>query len=142
MILFKINSKGFTDTMARLRERAIKKRPLMREIGGIMHDEVEENFDAQGRPAWKDLKDTTKAKRAAIGKWPGKILQVSGQLVNSIQVTTTENSAIVGTNKIYGPTHEFGDSRRKIPARPFLTLSNGSIKEIEDSVTRYLLGNQ
>lgn len=48
--------------------------------------------------------------------------KVTGDLRRSIghEVHPTELEAVVGTNLIYGATHEFGDPGRNIPARPYL----------------------
>ena len=139
MIEFRINSKGFNAAIRRLINQATDRRPLMAQIGGILHNEIEENFKAEGRPHWVDLQDSTKVSREAKNKWPGKILQVSGQLVGSIQIQSDNDEALAGTNKVYGPTHEFGDSRRNIPARPFLTIPEKAQDEIEDAIRRYVL---
>ena len=76
------------------------RRPLMRKIAGIMHDAVEKNFEAEGRPGWKP------SKRAIIQG--GKTLQDTGSLATSISQTYDNDKAIVGTNKIYAAIHQFG----------------------------------
>jgi phage gpG-like protein len=35
-------------------------RPLMKEIAGLMHNAVEENFEQEGRPRWKPSKRALK----------------------------------------------------------------------------------
>lgn len=75
--------------------------PLFHEISGIMHHEVEENFQAGGRdPHWPE------SQRAK--KHGGQTLIDSGQLVSSIQEFITANSAGVSTNKPYAAIHNFG----------------------------------
>lgn len=153
--------------------------PLMREISGILEDSTESNFAAQGRPAWPDLAPSTKRVRARKGKWPGQILQQSGQLASSIETDYSAMSAWAGTNKAYaaiqqlGGTirqyarsqrtywrvneqtgeigHRFvtkrrsnfsqwvtiGDHQIKIPARPYLHLTEGDLEKIGQAVTRF-----
>lgn len=80
----------------------------MRNIAGIMHAEVEDNFSAQGRPGWKPLSENTIAERQRLGYWPGRILQRTGELVTSITAESDANRALVGTNKIYAAILNFG----------------------------------
>lgn len=42
----------------------------------------------------------------------------------------------VGTNEVYGPTHQFGDGNRNIPARPFLGLPDAD--DVLDIVENHL----
>jgi phage gpG-like protein len=106
--------------------------------------------------------ESTKASRAAKGKWPGKMLQVSGQLASSITTAHTNNTAQVGTSVIYAAIHQFGGQTAphtiaakyakalawpgggfakkvnhpgsKIPARPFLPFtSEGGVPELQPS---------
>ncbi len=82
--------------------------PLMRNISGIMLDDVHENFEQEGRPAWRSLSEKTIKDRKSKGYWPGKILQRTGQLLKSITAKYDNNSAQVGTNKNYAAIHQFG----------------------------------
>lgn len=82
--------------------------PLLRNISGIMLDDVHENFEQEGRPAWRALSEKTIKDRQSKGYWPGKILQRTGQLLKSIISKYDNNSAQVGTNKNYAALHQFG----------------------------------
>ena len=129
--------------------------PLMENVAKTLASETSANFAAQGRPSWVPILESTKAARAKKGKWPGKMLQVSGALASSITTAHTSNTAQVGTNVIYAAIHQFGGQTAphtiaakyakalawpggfakkvnhpgsKIPARPFLpfTMTGGS----------------
>lgn len=104
-------------------------RPLMRSIAGIMMRAVEDNFEQEGRPKWKDLQPGTKAARAREGTWPGKILQRSGGLVSSMQQDFDAHQAVAGTNKIYAAIQNFGGrtSPHVIRPRTKRALSFGGI---------------
>lgn len=84
------------------------KNPLMKEIAALMLDEVYENFEQEGRPKWQSLSKSTIKERERKGFWPGKILQRTGQLLKSITSRYSNNSAEVGTNKVYAAIHQFG----------------------------------
>lgn len=89
--------------------------PLMRRISGILGSGIERNFAPGGRPQWQDLAESTKRSRARKGKWPGQILIVSSQLVNSIQEFFSGTVAGAGTNKIYAAIQNFGGTISQHP---------------------------
>ncbi len=70
------------------------------------------------------------------------LLQNEGHLVDSITHLVTGNSVEVGTNLVYGATHQVG--RGGIPARPFLGLSAENTADVlnvmDDWVTQQLKG--
>lgn len=144
MIQVVVNADGIQRLLADLKAKTNNLRPALVGIAGIMKDSTGENFDREGRPRWPDLADKTKEARKRKGKWPGKILQVSGQLALSISERVTSDSAIVGTNKRYAAIHQFGGraGRRNaadIPARPFLKIEKTDVQEAEKLLLRHLL---
>jgi phage virion morphogenesis protein len=157
MINAKIDYKPVMDALNRAASAMRNTRPLMGAVAGIMAGAVEDNFAQQGRPKWQDLKASTKLSRAKQGTWPGKILQRSGGLAASIQQSFSASQAIVGTNKVYARIQNDGGRTKphvirpkykralsfggivvrsvnhpgsNIPARPFLRLTPGDLREI------------
>lgn len=132
--------------------------PLMEDISRALLSETMMNFQFGGRPAWAGLSPVTLARRAHGG---GAILQDSGELKRSITATHTNDTATVGSNLKYAPTHqfgarqgEFGRSDRNtplpwgdIPARPFIPMDkNGDISHdgflaVREVVNGYLAGS-
>lgn len=112
MLESRVNDRGVTTLLRRLTARSTNLSPVMRQIAGIMHDAVEQNFEAEG-PGWQRLAGSTIRGRAKRGHWPGKILQESGQLVSSISSRSDAKSARVGTNKVQAAIlHSGGDVKR------------------------------
>ncbi|BCB96788.1 Mu-like prophage FluMu G protein 2 [Dissulfurispira thermophila] len=145
MIKIEIDDRKFKAEMEELIRRVTDRRALMRQIAGIMHYAVEENFAEQGRPRWLPLSPKTIAMRQKKGYWPGKILQMRGELAASITQQSDNDSAIVGTNKVYAAIHQFGGKAGRgkkvdIPARPFLKLTDEDLEEIKRAVVEYLKG--
>lgn len=103
-----IDDQDVLTLLAGLEARAGDMAPVMGEVAEAMLGAVEDNFEAQGRPAWEDLAKSTQRTRARLGHWPGPILQISGQLASSIQADHDALSASVGTNKVYAAIHQFG----------------------------------
>ncbi len=107
-------------------------------IAGSFNTIVEDNFDAQGRPAWAGLSPVTEARRKA-----GKILSQSGQLRDSIQPDSTDTEASISSSDPKAPTHQFGAKQGQygkssrggplpwgdIPARSFMPIDeNGNLQ--------------
>ena len=63
-IEIKIDDKEIQQLLNKLAAKTENIRPLMKNIGGIMMDSVEENFDKEGRPdKWQKLTHSTNQKR-------------------------------------------------------------------------------
>lgn len=143
MIEIKVEDKELQKLLKKLAEKSQNLRPLMKNIAGIMQDSVEENFEKEGRPAkWAPLAESTIKQRKKKGYWPGRILQRRGELATSTTSKYDENSALVGTNKVYAAIHQFGGNagrgkKVKIPARPFLMLGEKENTEIIQEIQNY-----
>lgn len=141
-IEIKVENQEILKALKRLSEKTKNLKPVMKNIAGIMMDSVEENFEQQGRPKWPGLSLATKKQRTKKGYWPGKILQMRGELAASITSDYGDDYAVVGTNKKYAAIHQFGgDAGRgkkvNIPARPYLTLGDDAVKEIHYNLLKY-----
>ena len=131
--------------------------PLMEDISRALLSETLLRFHFGGRPAWAGLSPVTLARRAHGG---GAILQVSGLLKKSINASHTDDTATVGSNLKYAPTHQFGAKMGQyghtakspipwgdIPARPFIPIDkNGDISydgflAVREVVNGYLAGS-
>lgn len=142
-IEIKLDNKAVEEALLEVAQKASDLRPLMKNIAGIMADYIEENFKEEGRPKWQDLSEKTKTARRKTGHYPGQILQVSGQLVMSITTQYDNESATIGSNKVYAAIHQLGGQAGKnkkvtIPARPFLKLTDDDFNEILDATEQYL----
>ncbi len=143
-IEIKIDNKDVERNLLELAQKGEDLRPLMKNIAGIFASATEENFKNEGRPGkWTELSEATKKQRTKQKKWPGQILQVSGQLASSISTQYDDESAIIGSNLDYAAIHQLGgDAGRgkkvKIPARPYLQLTDDDFNEILDATEHYL----
>lgn len=145
-----IDGQGFAGALNRALAAAQDMTPLMDDIAGILEDEAQSAFREERSPegdGWARLSQVTIALREKSGHWPGQILQRSGRLAQSISTQVTPTSATVGTNVIYAAVQQFGAARRefkgvapwgRIPARPFLGLSEDGRDEIRDLAERYV----
>lgn len=131
--------------------------PLMQDIAMLLEGSTKERFitktDPKGDP-WEKLSDLTIAL-----KGNAEILTDTSRLVDSITSFATGSSAVVGTNTIYAPTHQFGATitpkngthlkfgnndtfvslqQSTIPARPFLGISQQDEEDIIDLIHQYI----
>ena len=143
-IEIKIDNKEVLTRLQELASRGENLRPLMKNIAAIMSTATEDNFKDEGRPEkWVDLSETTKKQRQKIGKYPGQILQVSGQLASSVSTAYDDNSAVIGSNLAYAAIHQLGGQAGKnkkvtIPARPYLKLTDDNFEEILAETENFL----
>lgn len=140
--------------------------PVMAVIAGHLADSARESFNREAAPGgdpWAPLSPTTSAERTqprrtlpsgrVVGGYrAGPKLQRDGDLKNSILQDWDATSAIVGTNKDYATTQQFGAQRGafgtikrggpvpwgNIPARPFLGLWPEHAEEILADVRNYI----
>ena len=94
-----------------LKEKVRGNRGLMLAIAEELRVAVLKNFETEGArlgKKWASLRKSTIKQRESKGYWPGKILQRTGQLKNSIISRADETSAEVSTNLIYAAIHQYG----------------------------------
>lgn len=115
---------GLATIQRRMRQRSIRMknmRPANLAAATEIRKWVDKNFQAQGslhddpRLKWKELSQSTiKARRK--GKKPGnKILQDTGRLKNSFEISANDRFGTVKNRVNYSVVHEEGT--RKIPQR-------------------------
>ena len=143
-IEIKIDNNDVERKLLELAQKSENLRPLMKNIAGIFASATEENFKNEGRPdKWTELSEATKKQRTKQKKWPGQILQVSGQLASSISTQYDDESAVIGSNLDYAAIHQLGGQAGKnkkveIPARPYLKLTDDDFNEILDATKNFL----
>ena len=133
--------------LRRAKERLTHTRPLMAGISNLLLEALEDNFQQERDPdtgsPWPELALSTRQQRAKQGKWPGQILQVSGQLAASVTNDYDDTTATVSTGKEYAAIHHFGGMagrgrRVRIPARPFLGIGPQDKAAIVEMVESYI----
>ena len=143
-IEIKIDSQEVERKLQEIAKKTSDLKPLMKNIAGIFASAAEDNFAEEGRPdKWQDLSKVTKKQREKKGKWPGQILQVSGQLASSINTYYDNYSAVIGSNLEYAAIHQLGgqagrNKKVTIPARPYLKLTDEDLEEILFIVKEHL----
>lgn len=137
-----IDAKEVTDLLTGVLNRVHNRKPLMRELSEQMYEAVMKNFDTEGarlNTVWPSLNLKYAAYKAKKGLSPMKN-QATTQMIASIQTRADNDVALVFTNKVYAPTHQFGDPERNIPARPFMLINENDkaylLKTVKEFVVR------
>jgi phage gpG-like protein len=128
-------------TFERTKSRITSDTNVSKSIGKIVLFDVLENFESEGAKngtRWKELKESTIKQRKKKKKWPGKILNVTSRLRNSLGVGSNNGEVIIGSNVSYAKYIQGGTSFMK--AREFLPkeLSADALLDIEDSLLGFL----
>ena len=122
----------------RLAERLDDPTPVFQEIGAELVDSTVKRFDTfegpDGRP-WPPLAEKT---RRSKRKHKSKPLTLEGDLRDSFSAEADRAGLVVGTDRPYAATHQFGREESNIPARPFLGLSDADLALIDDLLREYL----
>lgn len=122
--------------------------PAMREIAGVLADATEDAFANEADPVtgnpWPALSDNYLAQNP--DRASGQMLQMTAAgLASSIQSENTNDSASVGTNKLYAALHQFGGlpdmapGPAAVPARPYLGMSTEDETEMLAIIGRHLI---
>jgi len=123
--------------------RALEKRvddmaPVYRDIGEYMLGSTQDRFrdeeDPEGKP-WEPLNDKYRRRKK---KNTDKILVLDGYMRDLLAYQADSESMQLGTNRIQGATHQFGDDSRNIPERAFLGFSAEDSDEILHIVQQHL----
>lgn len=146
MINVKIALRGQAALLKVLNELSLKAKDtsaLMARLATLGFRDIMDHFAKESGPdgKWSPLK----INRRRIGRYRKlrgarhKILQDKGRLRGSIQpvVESPHRAVIATTGVIYAATHQFGNKKRNIPARPFMWLSRQSKDTMFDVARKY-----
>lgn len=131
-----INDREVIAALRRLQSAGADMEPVFRSIGERLLINIRDGFSRQESPegvAWAPL---SPAYRARKKKNADKILTARGYLHDTLRYQASASGVEIGTDRIYGATHQFG--RDGIPARPFLGLSESSRQDILSIVSDHL----
>ena len=134
-----INLRGldpFKRTLGRLSPQRLER--LLDSVGAMLESQTRERLaegkkDPEGKP-WTPWSPDYAERRPP----KGGLLELSGDLIDSIAFETSASTVTVGSNMVYALTHHEGDSKRGIPARPYLGVSDDDLEDIGDVVMRFI----
>lgn len=127
-----------TEWMYAVLARASNPLPVMHKVSKDMKANVMLNFLSQGRPSWKPLTKQWVERKKRMG-YSTRILQMTGELKNSITSTATAKKATVYSDVPYSLYHEKGAPRAHIPQREFLMFPEGRLSTYSEWINNYIL---
>ena len=160
MINLELDDRELQRALSRLAARVSNLAPAMHRVAEVMDEGTRQHFQQERGPdgrKWQPLADATllahmrraspgglltrrgntraKAVTALAHK---KILRDSGRLSNELGREVTSLSAMLTSVQPYAATHQFGDARRNIPARPFFGFSGAIKADIRGALADYI----
>lgn len=113
------------------------------DIGRYVVDRTRDRIEAGVSPDGTPWPPLTEATRRSKHKNKDKPLQLEGDLFDSIKAEPSRTGVVVGSDRPYAATHQFGRpgggwGGSDIPARPFLGLSDEDIAEIDRIISARL----
>lgn len=127
-----------TEALKRLAEASGDMEAAFRDIGEALLNSHQERFTEQQSPdgeRWAPLSPKY-ARRKRENR--DKILILTGELRDLLRYQASATELVLGTDRRYGATHQFGDERRNIPERPFLGLSDDDRQAVLDILGDHL----
>lgn len=145
-VTIEVDDREILEVLQQLRDRVDDLSPAMNEIVGVMRDASQQAFENEADPVtgekWEKLSPVTVLMRGGDAH---PILQRSGDLAR-LQTEYGRDYAMVGSPEIYAAMQQFGGITapnsmipgKKIPARPFLGLSDEDEREILEILQDHL----
>ncbi len=128
---------GIRDVLERLQAKLSDLTPVFRDIGEALLISHRERFDRGEAPdgtPWPELSPRYLRRKP---KNRDKKLVLDGWL-RQLHYQADPHSLRLGTDRIYGATHQFGRPEENIPARPFLGLDAEERQTVVDILSEWL----
>lgn len=140
-----INMQGLARLQRRLQPlSALDISPLLETLATEVESQTrrriqEEKHAPDGSP-WAELSTRYAARKVEKKGASVGLLEYGGDLRDSLVSNVSGNEAVIsmGSNLIYAATHQLGDSRRNIPARPFMGISDENLGDLQGLVDDWL----
>lgn len=145
-------SHSINSVTAQLKQKYSNLTPILMQISAIIHSAIDDNFDQGGRwdgygtsilsggnQRWTPLAKSTEKRYSKLGYDLKPTLRRSGILQSSIEVRPYgKNSIMISSNLEYAAAHQFGNKRRTLPARPYITLTEQDLELIMNRLISFL----
>ena len=101
----RINDHGVLKLLENIQRRMHDLIPATKIIGHIVRTSIVRNFEKEGRPKrWAAHSEVTRKRRGQ----GASILRDQTHLMNSIHPEAYQDRAVIGTNRVYAATQQFG----------------------------------
>lgn len=127
-------------------------RPLLEAVGAEVESQTRRRIHTEKRGPdgieWPEWSESYASHQHGVFKahkpHPGQLrkagghslLELTGNLLDSIQWEVRGDEVVVGSNMVYAPTHQYGTD--DVPARPFLGLSKDNADDVEQVILDFI----
>ena len=111
---------------------------VLREHLLVIHDDHWTEQQAPDGTPWAPLSPKYAARKAKAR--PGRGILIYDELLRLLASSIEGDTVVIGTNRVYGATQQFGDPYRNIPARPFLGVSDQDEADLLGIIQDYVAG--
>lgn len=136
-VRIQVDDRAAREVLDALAERMSDAETLFTDIGEYLLRSHDERFEAQEAPDGTPWEPLSPRYRARKRRNADKILQLEGNL-RDLVYDASRDGLELGTNRIYGASHQFGRPEAGIPARPLLGLSADDEAELIEIVQDHL----
>lgn len=113
----------------------VKLDDLLATLGGELESQTKHRLSDETKTGPDGAKWDDWSERYAKTRHEGhSLLQGEGHLHDSLQFAVRAAEVELGSNLIYAATHQFGRPDDGIPARPYLGISDGNRRDLEELV--------
>jgi len=162
----KFESKGWEDLLVKFKTQLGNPAPFLLRLGQTQgFSDIQQHFSEERGPegSWAPwspayarkrmggIEERARKRRTSEGriirKAGGKILQDTGDMRNSLLPGSgsariiDRQTVMLFSNKKYSRTHDVGDPKRNIPARPFMWISEKQKSLMAKSVVAWVTGS-
>lgn len=137
-ISISVDVEPLAEALQRLLAAAGDLRPVFLDAGEALLTSHRRRFVDQVAPdgtPWAPLSERYRQRKRRLRD---RILVLDGHLKDTLRYQASPHELLVGTDRIYGATHQFGRPEARIPARPFLGLSAADVSELEQLIADHL----
>jgi len=138
MLEVSVQDRAVRAALERLSRSVLDLRPAFRDAGEALLNSHRQRFTDQRDPDGKPWAPLSPAYRARKTRNKDLILVLRGYLKDTLRPQVSSTRLELGTDRVYGATHQFGDPKRNIPARPFLGLSGTDRQTVLSILSRHL----
>ena len=140
------DTKRVQASLRRLRKVTTDKSSINRKVANLLETTTRKRFRTQKAPdgsKWQDNADSTikirdsryKSRKKKKTDHTRSLLIGDTRVLSAIRSRYSKDKVVIGTTAIYGAIHQYGGSagrggKVKIPARPFLGISNSDQKAV------------
>lgn len=111
------------------------------QVAGVAgYRDVIDHFEKTQGPKslWKRLKYPRRKRAGQRRGISDKPLQDTGLLRNSVRWRPIRNAVVFFSNLVYAATHQHGNRKHNVPARPFLWLGKNLVADLSRRYAKYV----